>query len=295
MKDKIIHILIILWLGSGTIAGQYFSNPSFEGVPGISSPPPSWQPFDENSTPDTEPLDCDHYPASLGDTYLTLVTRGPDHAFPSSVENIITTLLQPLEPGKYYQLTVDLASRDDVGHFSWEEGFVAYTSPVMLKIFGTETGLDKGELMSESSAITNQAWGNYSFILFPQLTIRYLVLEAGLAQESTGSSNLLLDKIDIVEISEPPLEFGDLVVPNVFTPNGDGSNDEFMIRGLAQGSYLMVYDRTGREVFKSDNYENNWDGTDMNGRKLSPDTYWYVLFPSDMTEVVKGFVYLKIY
>ncbi|MCK5137593.1 MAG: gliding motility-associated C-terminal domain-containing protein [Bacteroidales bacterium] len=294
MKAGILHILIILWLGSGTMAGQYFSNPSFEGLPGIAVSPPHWPAFDAISTPDTEPLECDSYHASHGDTYLTLVTRGPDQQHPNSFETVITTLLQPLEAGKYYQLTIDLASRDDVGHFSWEEGFVAYTSPAKLKIFGTETGLDKGELMSESSAITNQAWGNYSFILFPQLTIRHLVLEAGLAQEFTGSANLLLDQIDIVEIDEPPLEFGDLVIPNVFTPNGDGSNDEFVIRGLTRGSCLMVYDRTGREVFKSDNYENDWDGADMNGRKLPPDTYWYLLFPSDMTEVVKGFVYLKI-
>lgn len=288
-----IHIIIALLTGSIPVAGQYFENPSFEGIPGISVPPPSWQPFGENSTPDTEPLACDSYLASHGETYLTLVARGSDHEIPNSVESAITSLLQPLEEGSYYRLTIDLASRKDVGHFSWIDGFVAYTNPVQLSIFGSTDGLDREELLAESVAVSNEQWSSYSFILFPGSDVSYLILETQLTGDSAGSGNLLLDHLSMEEIDEPPLEFGDLVVPNVFTPNNDGINDEFTIRGLANGTYLLVFDRTGREVFESTSYENDWNGQDKSGRDLPPGTYWYILFQSDMSETTKGFVYLK--
>jgi len=293
LRAKIIYVLVMLGLLCRPAVGQFFSNPSFEGDPGISVSPPSWQPFDEYSTPDTEPFGCLNFPASDENTYLILITRGPNHHLPNSVENVMTPLLKHLVAGNYYRLTVDLASREDVGHFSWDEGFISYTSPAKIKIYGSETELDKGVLLAESDSITNPDWKNYSLILYPQTDIRYLLVEAGMYEGSSGMGNLLMDRIHLEELDEPPLDFGDLKVPNVFTPNGDGVNDYFTIRGLAKGSSLSVYNRLGIEVFKSDSYEQNWDGKDMADKDLDVGTYWFVLLPSDMEEVVKGFVYLK--
>jgi gliding motility-associated-like protein len=288
-----IYAMVMIGLLCRPAGGQYFSNPSFEGNPGISVSPPYWMPFDEESTPDTEPYGCYDFPASDGNTYLILITRGPGYHQSNSVENAMTPLLKSLAPENYYRLTVDLASREDVGHFSWEEGFIAYTSPVKIKIYGSESELHKGVLLAESDSITNPDWKNYSLILAPQTDIKYLLVEAGMYEGYTGMGNLLLDRIHLEELDEPPLDFGDLRVPNVFTPNGDGVNDRFTIRGLPNGSSLTVYNRLGIEVFKSDSYEQNWDGKDMTGQDLDTGTYWFVLLPSDMDEVVKGLVYLK--
>ncbi|HET9488069.1 MAG TPA: gliding motility-associated C-terminal domain-containing protein, partial [Chryseosolibacter sp.] len=55
----------------------------------------------------------------------------------------------------------------------------------------------------------------------------------------------------------------DLFIPNVFTPNGDGSNDLFFIRNLPQVptvNQLIISNRWGKEVFAAKNYQNNWDG-----------------------------------
>lgn len=71
-------------------------------------------------------------------------------------------------------------------------------------------------------------------------------------------------------------------MPNTFTPNGDGKNDVFLIRGLAATKidYFRVFDRWGRTVFESaDGVPNDpqfgWDGNDKDGKKLNPDVYVY--------------------
>jgi gliding motility-associated-like protein/uncharacterized repeat protein (TIGR01451 family) len=84
-----------------------------------------------------------------------------------------------------------------------------------------------------------------------------------------------------------------IVVPNIFTPNGDGKNDLFVITGLNfyPGSQLLIFNRWGNEVYKADNYLNNWDGSG-----LTEGTYYYILNrkeTSGSVTTVKGWVYLK--
>lgn len=85
----------------------------------------------------------------------------------------------------------------------------------------------------------------------------------------------------------------DIHIPNAFTPNDDGINDLFVIRGLVENSKLVVFDRLGKIVYRSDNYQNDWDGTSLNGERLPSDTYWYVLTVEGVSPPFKGFIYLK--
>ena len=83
------------------------------------------------------------------------------------------------------------------------------------------------------------------------------------------------------------------VIPNIFTPNGDGKNDIFEIKGLDSypGSQLIIFNRWGNEVYRADNYLNNWDGSN-----LAEGTYYYVLNRRERTgstTAFKGWVYLK--
>lgn len=282
-----------LLLFSHKAGAQFFSNPSFEGDPGLSFAPPYWSGLDAQSTPDTEPLPCDYFEASDGNTYLTLITRGDQPDYPASSENVITSLLQPIEAGKYYQITLDLASRQDVGIFSWEDGFTAYNAPLYLLVYGSPEGTQKGELLAESEEITQAQWNSHTLIITPLENALSLVFEAATVSGANSWGNISLDRLFMVEIDELPLDHGELIIPNIFTPNGDGINDELIIKGLRGESTLLIYDRTGREVFGSEDYQQDWDGQDKDGRALPPDTYWYVLIPSHLDEVYKGFLYLK--
>lgn len=68
-----------------------------------------------------------------------------------------------------------------------------------------------------------------------------------------------------------------LLVPNVFTPNGDGRNDEFrvMYRSIIEFD-CWVYNRWGKLVYHWSDPAKGWDGT-VNGRPAAEGAYYYVI------------------
>jgi gliding motility-associated-like protein len=81
------------------------------------------------------------------------------------------------------------------------------------------------------------------------------------------------------------------MIPNVFTPNGDGVNDLWVIQYLESypGATVEVYNRYGQPVFKSVNYTSAWDGT-LNGKPLPVGTYYYLINPKNGRKQMSGFV-----
>jgi gliding motility-associated-like protein len=67
-------------------------------------------------------------------------------------------------------------------------------------------------------------------------------------------------------------------VPNVFTPNGDGSNDVFLIssQGITQMD-VKIYDRWGVQLAELSDPAQNWDGRTKTGTVVVNGTYYYVL------------------
>jgi gliding motility-associated-like protein len=82
-------------------------------------------------------------------------------------------------------------------------------------------------------------------------------------------------------------------IPNLFTPNGDGINDVFEIRGLDQFAQneITIVNRWGNEVYRQTNYKNDWAGD-----RLNEGTYYYVLHVKrtlkDDWQVFKGYTTL---
>lgn len=71
-------------------------------------------------------------------------------------------------------------------------------------------------------------------------------------------------------------------VPNAFTPDGDGVNDEFDGEGTGYvAREMMIFNRWGELVFESTNPEEGWDGT-VNGNTVRPDTYVYKIKVQDL-------------
>jgi gliding motility-associated-like protein len=70
-----------------------------------------------------------------------------------------------------------------------------------------------------------------------------------------------------------------LVIPTLITPNMDGRNDFFVLKGLTTlgKTELLIFDRRGAVVYKNINYDNKWNGVDYNNNPLPDDTYFYVI------------------
>ncbi len=91
------------------------------------------------------------------------------------------------------------------------------------------------------------------------------------------------------------VEFFDVAVPLVITPNGDGLNDIFRPfpgkwLGINQ-SHMEVFNRWGERIWVSDDFESGWDGK-QNGKVVSDGTYYWLLEvyygPQELKKVLKG-------
>jgi gliding motility-associated-like protein len=69
-----------------------------------------------------------------------------------------------------------------------------------------------------------------------------------------------------------------MIVPNVFTPNGDGFNDDYYIRCSGMSNfYLAIYNRWGVMMFESGSPTVRWDGKTLAGQLADEGTYYYIL------------------
>ncbi len=68
-------------------------------------------------------------------------------------------------------------------------------------------------------------------------------------------------------------------IPSGFSPNGDQINDYFVISGIMDyPNELIILNRQGTEVFRTINYQNDWDGKYSSGDDVPDDTYYYILY-----------------
>ncbi len=95
-----------------------------------------------------------------------------------------------------------------------------------------------------------------------------------------------------ISLKEP----GDIVLPNGFTPNGDGFNDVYVIKGI-QGypnNKVIIWNRWGSLVYSKVTYTNDWTGISNDGNVLPDGTYYIVVEFNDSTkENIKGYFDLR--
>jgi trimeric autotransporter adhesin len=90
------------------------------------------------------------------------------------------------------------------------------------------------------------------------------------------------------------VEVNNFVIPTLITPNMDGRNDYFVIRGLETvgKTELVIFDRRGVQLYKNMNYDNSWNGVDYNKNPLPDDTYFYVL-KSENGKSYSGYIIIR--
>lgn len=81
------------------------------------------------------------------------------------------------------------------------------------------------------------------------------------------------------------------IIPNAFSPNGDGINDVWHITYLSAypNCTVDVYNRYGQRVFTSTGYRTDWNGS-YNGQPLTVGTYYYVIDLKNGAKPLAGYV-----
>ncbi|HSG67351.1 MAG TPA: gliding motility-associated C-terminal domain-containing protein, partial [Bacteroidales bacterium] len=150
-------------------------------------------------------------------------------------------------------------------------------------------------LSADSISLTNYFWalenGNSSNM--PTPTFSFDAMGEHTVKFEYTTTNGCVDS-NLITITVKSV---DLMVPNVFTPNGDGANDTFIIsikppedestgglKAVASASNyqpindfyisneIVIFNRSGRKVYEAVDYDNDWDGGN-----LPEGTYFYVL------------------
>jgi gliding motility-associated-like protein len=106
------------------------------------------------------------------------------------------------------------------------------------------------------------------------------------------------DTIDFNYTVVPPFDTLE-VIPNVFTPNGDGMNDTYKIGGITNPCNdeitVEIFNRWGLQVYESVEPTFEWDGTNKNGKDVPAGTYFVLvkgIFGSEVIEIEKRTVTL---
>lgn len=125
----------------------------------------------------------------------------------------------------------------------------------------------------------------YQYTWMPDTTLSSLVISTPFARPRQTTTYFLRvdngncineDSITIV-IRQPICGAPLIFVPNAFSPDGDGINDQVWVRGnnITEMSFL-IYNRWGEKVFETNDQSQGWNGT-FGGAALPPDVYGYYL------------------
>ena len=172
---------------------------------------------------------------------------------------------------------------------------------------GEATFVSAGQNGSYSSSTQTVSW-TIDFLAAGESMTLTLEMELGshvagatiLTNEVTVQSDLPdPDMSNNTYILQTPVGIPPLFIPDVFTPNNDGINDKWVIRGLAAypNSKVVIINRWGNRVFEAAPYNNDWDGTNrfspnIGGNELPVGTYYYILDLGPNEPQRTGYIYL---
>ncbi len=208
----------------------------------------------------------------VGQTVKLNTVRGPYLSYLWN-NGTTDTLLTTTTPGPYFVIVKDSAGCTDTSNTILVSNF----GPPSLAIF-PDTSILSGDSVMLTSDVNLFSASIDSFFWFPNSNISCLAcanpMVAPLTDQNYGltiySHGCQVSAKVLIQVIQPDNFF----IPNVFTPNGDGNNDQFYIAYQSGITVLLfqVFDRWGEKVHDG---LYPWDGT-YKGKPSPPGVYVYV-------------------
>lgn len=174
---------------------------------------------------------------------------------------------------------------------STQQTITVYPTPV------ANAGADKfimegGEAVLTPTIINNMPvtynWNPVTYLSNPQIASAVVVKPT---QDIVYTLTVSSDKNCVTTDEVKVTILKNLVIPNIFSPNGDGVNDRWEIPHLDTypGVIIQLFNRYGQKIHQIINYSTPWDGR-INGRDAPIGTYYYIIDPKNGRSPIKGFV-----
>ncbi|MFN5878252.1 MAG: gliding motility-associated C-terminal domain-containing protein, partial [Flavobacteriales bacterium] len=227
------------------------------------------------------------------------------------LEYLKTCLTQPLQPGNSYNLQLNLTG---IGMSSFGNTLAnIWFGPVDITLFGSSictlsaiqtatcpAGSADWVELGHASYQADGTWQTVN-IPFTALTSIQSIMIGGPCNPpvdftftevngETFEPYFVMDNAALYAINPEDCNLG-LIIPNVISPNYDGTNDIFEIENLPENTELIVLNRWGNVVFSTTNYKNNWNGQDASGKDLVDGVYTYK-FNTQNGKIGHGYVHL---
>jgi gliding motility-associated-like protein len=173
-----------------------------------------------------------------------------------------------------YSLTVNSVGNYSVNVTNSNNCIRTRTIAVTASNIASIESIEINDLSNYSNAITILVAGSGDYVYsldntFFQVSNTFVGIESGIYSvyvKDLNGCGIATDEISV------------LGIPKYFTPNGDGYNDFWNIKGYSNSLYseiiIYVFDRFGKLLVKVNPLENGWDGS-LDGLPMPATDYWY--------------------
>lgn len=209
------------------------------------------------------------------------------------VEYIQSKLLQPLEKNMIYEFSCYIALSNKYYQYSFSEFGINLSPSAIAQNDSKPFNLIPSAINDRGNYITDTInWVEYKTSFMASGNEDYITL--GFFIDSTNIDTLFTDPLfdpnnfsSYYYIDNCKLVESEVIFPNIFTPNNDGSNDFWFPKGAYEK--IEIINRWGLEVKTIDKGQ-SWDGNDNNGTPLSEGIYYYYWYQIDHKKA--GFIQL---
>ncbi len=195
----------------------------------------------------------------------------------SSCDSIITTVNVSVFPVSYFNTSVQICSNET---YHLPSGAIASSTGIYQDTIRSVNSCDSSigtiQLFVNNvslSGIIDSVYAGESYLLPSGQTVN-----GPGAYQSVLINSVGCDSVVTITLKEKKKLFECITLNNAFSPNGDGVNDYWILYkyNCFKKLEVAVYNRYGSQVYYSNNYKNDWNGTYKN--KPVPDgTYYYVI------------------